>query len=151
MDRRGFIGSVGALVGLLFGIRPNRGLANGQHRCRSVMDEGHTHVSEPRHRGMFVQVYDGYAVYIEDTLTGQIQLVNGPANIFLEPHHRIVRNIAGRQFVELNKRRKFVFKIKTKSGSIVGNIVIEGTSQSNAESKLRRRYPGCEILDCQER
>lgn len=49
------------------------------------------------------------------------------------------------------KRRKFVFKIRTKSGSIVGNIVIEGTSQSNAESKLRKRYPECEILDCKEK
>ena len=51
----------------------------------------------------------------------------------------------------LGKRRKFIFKIKTEKGSIIGNIVIEGTSQSNAESKLRRRYPNCEILDCQEK
>lgn len=48
-------------------------------------------------------------------------------------------------------RKKYAFKIKTQSGGIIGNIVLEGTSQSNAEHKLRQRYPKCEILDCQEK
>jgi hypothetical protein len=43
--------------------------------------------------------------------------------------------------------RKFVFKIKTKSGSIIGNIVIEATDMENAKYKLRKRYPDCEILE----
>ncbi len=45
----------------------------------------------------------------------------------------------------------YVFKIKTKSGGIVGNIVKQGTSQSDAEQKLRKNYPDCTILDVQVR
>lgn len=33
--------------------------------------------------------------------------------------------------------RKFVFKIKTKTGGIVGNIVIEATDMEAAKHKLR--------------
>ena len=47
--------------------------------------------------------------------------------------------------------RKFVFKIKTKSGGIVGNIVIEAKDGENAKYKLRKRYPDCEILEMKEK
>lgn len=47
--------------------------------------------------------------------------------------------------------RKFVFKIKTKSGGIVGNIVIEAKDMEAAKYKLRQRYPGCEILEAREK
>lgn len=47
--------------------------------------------------------------------------------------------------------RKFVFKIKTKAGGIVGNIVIEATDMEAAKHKLRRRYPDCEILEAKEK
>ena len=43
--------------------------------------------------------------------------------------------------------RKFVFKIKTKSGGIIGNIVIEAKDMEAAKYKLRQRYPDCEILE----
>jgi hypothetical protein len=46
--------------------------------------------------------------------------------------------------------RKFVFKIKTKAGSIVGNIVIEATDMEAAKHKLRQRYADCEILEAKE-
>ena len=46
--------------------------------------------------------------------------------------------------------RKFVFKIKTKSGGIVGNITIEAKDAENAKYKLRQRYPDCEILEMKE-
>ena len=45
----------------------------------------------------------------------------------------------------------YAFKIKTKSGSIVGNVVKQGTSQPDAERKLRQQYPDCTILDVQVR
>jgi len=45
----------------------------------------------------------------------------------------------------------YVFKIKTESGGTTGNIVIQGTSQADAERKLRQRYPDCTILDVQIR
>jgi hypothetical protein len=46
-------------------------------------------------------------------------------------------------------RQRFVFRIRTKSGGIVGNIVIEAKDQYEAEHKLRQRYPDCEILNCE--
>jgi hypothetical protein len=47
--------------------------------------------------------------------------------------------------------RKFVFKIKTKSGGIVGNIVIEAKDAEAAKYKLRQRYPDCEIMEMKEK
>lgn len=43
---------------------------------------------------------------------------------------------------------KFLFRVKTASGGIVGNILIEAKDQYAAEIKLRQRYPGCQILNC---
>jgi hypothetical protein len=48
-------------------------------------------------------------------------------------------------------RAKYVFRIKTSSGGIVGNIVIEANDQYEAERKLRQRYPDCTILNCEVR
>lgn len=47
--------------------------------------------------------------------------------------------------------KKFVFKIKTKSGGIVGNILIEAKDMFAAVAKLKKRYPGCEILEGKEK
>lgn len=51
----------------------------------------------------------------------------------------------------LAANKKFVFKVKTKSGGIVGNILIEAKDQFAAIAKLMQRYPGCEILEGRER
>jgi hypothetical protein len=48
------------------------------------------------------------------------------------------------------RSRRFVFKIKTKTGGIVGNIVIEATDMEAAKHKLRQRYPDGEILEAKE-
>ena len=48
-------------------------------------------------------------------------------------------------------RAKFIFRVKTRSGGIVGNILIEAKDQYEAEHKLRQRYPDCEILNCEVR
>jgi hypothetical protein len=48
-------------------------------------------------------------------------------------------------------RQRFVFRIRTKSGGIVGNIVIEAKDQYEAEHKLKQRYPDCEVLNCEIR
>jgi hypothetical protein len=40
-----------------------------------------------------------------------------------------------------------VFKIRTKKGSIVGNIVIEARDMEEAKYKLQKRYPGCETME----
>jgi hypothetical protein len=47
--------------------------------------------------------------------------------------------------------KRFVFKIKTKSGGIVGTIVIEAEDIEAAKVKLRKRYPDCEILEGHEK
>ena len=44
-----------------------------------------------------------------------------------------------------------MFKIKTKSGGIVGSITIEAKDAENAKYKLRQRYPDCEILEMKEK
>jgi hypothetical protein len=49
------------------------------------------------------------------------------------------------------RNRKFVFKIKTKTGGIIGNVVIEATDMEAAKYKLRKRYPDCEILEAKEK
>ncbi len=51
----------------------------------------------------------------------------------------------------LTANKKFLFKIRTKSGSIVGNILIEARDQFAAVGKLMKRYPGCEILEGKEK
>lgn len=42
---------------------------------------------------------------------------------------------------------KFGFRIRTRSGAIVDNLVIFGRDGSEAECKLRQMYLGCEILE----
>jgi hypothetical protein len=53
--------------------------------------------------------------------------------------------------IALAARRKFVFKIKTKSGGIIGNIVIEAKDSEAVKHKLRQRYPDCEIWEMAEK
>ena len=43
--------------------------------------------------------------------------------------------------------KKFTFRIKTKTGGIVGNILIEAKDVEAAKVKLMKRYPGCTILN----
>lgn len=49
------------------------------------------------------------------------------------------------------QNKRYVFKIKTKDGGIIGNIVFHARSKEAAEAKLMQRYPGCTVLDCQEK
>jgi hypothetical protein len=49
------------------------------------------------------------------------------------------------------KPKKFAFKIRTKDGNIVGNVLIEGHDVDAAKVKLFKRYPGCTILRVDEK
>ncbi len=49
------------------------------------------------------------------------------------------------------KQKRFVFKIRTKSGGIIGNIVERAKSLDGAKVKVRKRYPECEFLESEER
>lgn len=42
---------------------------------------------------------------------------------------------------------KFGFKIRTRSGLVVDNLLIPGTDQADAERKLNQIYRHCEILE----
>lgn len=42
---------------------------------------------------------------------------------------------------------KFGFRIRTRHGLIVENLLIQGRDESDAERKLRQMYIHCEILD----
>lgn len=42
---------------------------------------------------------------------------------------------------------KYGFRIRTRSGAIVDNLMIFGRDEPEAERKLRQMYMGCEILE----
>ena len=46
-----------------------------------------------------------------------------------------------------SKLKRFAFRIKTKDGNIVGNVLIEAKDVEAAKVKLMKRYPGCTILN----
>lgn len=43
---------------------------------------------------------------------------------------------------------KYMFKIRTKVGMAVDNLLIQGHDELDAERKLRQMYHGCEIVEC---
>jgi hypothetical protein len=42
---------------------------------------------------------------------------------------------------------KYTFRIKTRNGATVDNLLIPGKDQAEAERKLRQIYLGCEIIE----
>ncbi|MBL8519585.1 MAG: hypothetical protein JNK75_02845 [Betaproteobacteria bacterium] len=44
--------------------------------------------------------------------------------------------------------QKFGFRIQTRAGLTVDNLVIQGADQAQAEIKLRQMYHHCTILEC---
>jgi hypothetical protein len=43
---------------------------------------------------------------------------------------------------------KYGFRIRTRVGLVVENLMIHGRDESEAQRKLRQMYQDCEILDC---
>ena len=43
---------------------------------------------------------------------------------------------------------KYGFRIRTRVGLLVENLLIHGRDESDAERKLRQMYHGCEIIEC---
>jgi hypothetical protein len=43
---------------------------------------------------------------------------------------------------------KYAFRIKTRLGVLVDNLMIHGRDEIDAQKKLRQMYPRCEIVDC---
>jgi hypothetical protein len=46
--------------------------------------------------------------------------------------------------------RKYGFRIRTRGGSIVDNLTIQGRDREEAERKLRQVYHHCELLEIRE-
>ena len=45
---------------------------------------------------------------------------------------------------------KFGFKIKTRSGTVVDNLMFAARDRTDAERKVNQIYHSCEILECHE-
>ena len=43
---------------------------------------------------------------------------------------------------------KYGFRIRTRVGLVVANLLIQGRDAGDAERKLRQMYHGCEIIEC---
>ena len=49
--------------------------------------------------------------------------------------------------MQLSSTAKYGFRIRTRSGTIVDNLLIYGKNEPDAERKLRQIYLGCEIIE----
>jgi len=49
--------------------------------------------------------------------------------------------------MQLSSTAKYGFRIRTRSGAIVDNLLIYGKNEPDAERKLRQIYLGCEIIE----
>ncbi len=49
--------------------------------------------------------------------------------------------------MQLSPTPKYGFRIRTRSGSVVDNLLIFGKDEPDAERKLRQIYLGCVILE----
>jgi hypothetical protein len=45
---------------------------------------------------------------------------------------------------------RFSFRIRTRSGTPVENLLIQAADQAQAERRLQQMYPYCEIVECRE-
>jgi hypothetical protein len=45
---------------------------------------------------------------------------------------------------------RFSFRIRTRSGTPVENLMIQAADQAQAERRLQQMYPYCEIVECRE-
>ncbi len=43
---------------------------------------------------------------------------------------------------------KFGFRIKTRGGMVVENLMVQARDQAEAENRIRQIYRHCEILEC---
>lgn len=64
--------------------------------------------------------------------------------------NRINDYTAAKNRHKLTAMQKYLFRIQTKSGQKVDNLVIHGTNQAHAEMKLRQMYHHCDVLEIRE-
>ena len=49
--------------------------------------------------------------------------------------------------MQLSSTAKYGFRIRTRNGAVVDNLLIYGKNEPDAERKLRQIYLGCEIIE----
>ena len=49
--------------------------------------------------------------------------------------------------MQANNLIKYGYRIRTRSGVTVDNLVIQGRDESEAQQKLMRMYPGCTVIE----
>jgi len=49
--------------------------------------------------------------------------------------------------MQISSAAKYGFRIRTRSGAVVDNLLIFGQDEPDAERKLRQIYVGCEIIE----
>jgi len=50
----------------------------------------------------------------------------------------------------MTEMTKYGFRIRTRGGMTVDNLVVQARSREDAESRIRQIYQHCEILECNE-
>jgi hypothetical protein len=45
---------------------------------------------------------------------------------------------------------KFAFRIRTRSGTPVDNLMVQAADQAQAQARIQQMYPYCEIVECRE-
>jgi hypothetical protein len=45
---------------------------------------------------------------------------------------------------------KFTFRIRTRSGTPVENLMVQAADRAQAEARIRQMYPYCDIVECRE-
>jgi len=45
---------------------------------------------------------------------------------------------------------KFAFRIRTRSGTPVENLMVQAADRAQAEGRIKQMYPYCEIVECRE-
>jgi hypothetical protein len=43
---------------------------------------------------------------------------------------------------------KYAFRIRTRTGMVVENLSIHGRQEADAQRKLLKMYPHCQVLEC---
>jgi hypothetical protein len=49
--------------------------------------------------------------------------------------------------MQISSIAKYGFRIRTRNGAVVDNLLIYGKNEPDAERKLRQIYLGCEIIE----
>ena len=50
----------------------------------------------------------------------------------------------------MSEMTKYGFRIRTRGGMTVDNLVVQARSREEAEARIRQIYQHCEILECNE-